>query len=167
LDYYTHTAFEIQSDDLGAQATVCGGGRYDGLIAQLGGLDTPAVGWAIGLERLIILLQQKQSLSFLVPDFYLVSKGEKAEERSVVLAQELRRLGFSVELDLSGSAFGKQFKRADRAKAVGCIILGDAEAENGTVQLKWMATQEQISLTQADLLTQAGELKAQISRHKS
>ncbi|TRV45050.1 MAG: histidine--tRNA ligase [Microcystis panniformis Mp_MB_F_20051200_S9] len=167
LDYYTHTAFEIQSDDLGAQATVCGGGRYDGLIAQLGGPDTPAVGWAIGLERLIILLQQKQSLSFLVPDFYLVSKGEKAEARSVVLAQQLRGLGFSVELDLSGSAFGKQFKRADRAKAVGCIILGDAEAENGTVQLKWMATQEQISLTQADLLTQARELKAQISRHKS
>jgi len=101
LDYYTHTAFEIQSDDLGAQATVCGGGRYDGLIAQLGGPDTPAVGWAIGLERLIILLQQKQSLSFLVPDFYLVSKGEKAEARSAVLAQQLRGLGFSVELDSS------------------------------------------------------------------
>lgn len=167
LDYYTHTAFEIQSDDLGAQATVCGGGRYDGLIAQLGGAPTPAVGWAIGLERLILLLQQKRANPVLIPDFYLVSKGERAEAVSVVLAKQLRELGFAVELDLSGSAFGKQFKRADRSGAIACLILGDAEAEGGTVQLKWMKTQEQVSLSREELLNRQEMLRNEIDRHKS
>lgn len=166
LDYYTHTAFEIQSADLGAQATVCGGGRYDGLISQLGGSQTPSIGWAIGMERLVLLLQQLQSSPVLVPDFYIVSRGEKAEAQGLVLAQKLRNAGLKVELDLSGSAFGKQFKRADRSGAIACIILGDAEAENQTVQLKWMATQEQISLSQAELLSQIEDLKQQLIRHK-
>jgi histidyl-tRNA synthetase len=166
LDYYTHTAFEIQSADLGAQATVCGGGRYDGLISQLGGSQTPSIGWAIGMERLVLLLQQLQSSPVLVPDFYLVSRGEKAEAQGLVLAQKLRNAGLKVELDLSGSAFGKQFKRADRSGAIACIILGDAEAENQTVQLKWMATQEQVSLSQAELLSQIEDLKQQLTRHK-
>ncbi|MGA0198546.1 MAG: histidine--tRNA ligase, partial [Prochlorotrichaceae cyanobacterium] len=114
LDYYSHTAFEMQSQDLGAQATVCGGGRYDGLVKQLGGADTPAVGWAIGMERLILLLQQAEQQKPGQLDFYLVSRGEKAEPQALVLAQHLRQQGCSVALDLSGSAFGKQFKRADR-----------------------------------------------------
>ncbi|MEG3440239.1 histidine--tRNA ligase [Pannus brasiliensis CCIBt3594] len=167
LDYYTRTAFEIISDDLGAQATVCGGGRYDGLIAQLGGAPTPAVGWAIGLERLILLLQQKRANPVLIPDFYLVSKGEKAEAIGVVLAKQLREQGFSVELDLSGSAFGKQFKRADRSGAIVCLILGDEEAEGGTVRLKWMQTQEQVSLSREELLNRQEMLRNQIDRHKS
>jgi histidyl-tRNA synthetase len=167
LDYYTHTAFEIISDDLGAQATVCGGGRYDGLIEQLGGPTTPAVGWAIGLERLILLLQQKNANPALIPDFYLVSRGELAEAKSLVLAKDLRGLGFSVELDLSGSAFGKQFKRADRVGAIACLIIGDAEAAGETVQLKWMKTQEQITLSRAALLDRNDWLKEEIDRYKS
>jgi histidyl-tRNA synthetase len=167
LDYYTHTAFEIISDDLGAQATVCGGGRYDGLIEQLGGPLTPAVGWAIGLERLILLLQQKNANPALIPDFYLVSRGELAEAKSLVLAKDLRELGFSVELDLSGSAFGKQFKRADRVGAIACLIIGDAEAAGETVQLKWMKTQEQITISRAELLDRNDWLKEEIDRHKS
>ena len=167
LDYYTHTAFEIQSDDLGAQATVCGGGRYDGLVTELGGPDTPAVGWAIGIERLILLLQQLQSAPTLNPDFYVVSKGEKAEAQALILAQKLRQAGFKAELDLSGSAFGKQFKRADRSGAVACLVLGDTEAENNTVQLKWMATQEQVAIAQAELVSQPDKLKQEISRHKN
>jgi histidyl-tRNA synthetase len=166
LDYYTHTAFEIQSADLGAQATVCGGGRYDGLVSQLGGAETPSIGWAIGMERLVLLLQQLQSAPVLIPDFYIVSKGEIAEAQGFVLAQKLRHAGLKVELDLSGSAFGKQFKRADRSGTIACIVLGDAEAENQTVQLKWMATQEQVSLSQAELLSQIEELKQQLERHK-
>lgn len=152
LDYYTHTVFEIQSEHLGAQATVCAGGRYDGLVTQLGGPDTPAVGWAIGLERLVILLQQLQTAPAPTIDFYLVSRGAKAEHQAVLLAQALRQQKFTVELDLSGSAFGKQFKRADRSRAIACLILGDAEAEQGTVQLKWMQSGEQISLSQTELL---------------
>jgi histidyl-tRNA synthetase len=162
LDYYTHTVFEIQSSDLGAQATVGGGGRYDGLVTELGGPDTPAVGWAIGLERLIILLQQLQNEPLATVDFYIVSKGEQAEAQAVVVAQTLRRSGFSVELDLSSSAFGKQFKRADRSSAVACLVLGDAEADSKTVQLKWLATGQQQAIAQADLTTQADHLRQQI-----
>ncbi len=166
LDYYTHTAFEIQSDDLGAQATVCGGGRYDGLVSSLGGPDTPAVGWAIGLERLILLLQQLQPVPSPRPDFYLVSKGEKAEPQALLLAQSLRQAGFSAELDLSGSAFGKQFKRADRSGAIACLILGDAEAESQSVQLKWLAQKQQETLSLTQLFSQLGELRAEINRLK-
>lgn len=163
LDYYTHTAFEIQSDDLGAQATVCGGGRYDGLVAELGGPDTPAVGWAIGLERLIILLQQLQEPPLLALDFYVVSKGYAAEPQALLLAQKLRGAGFSIELDLSGSGFKKQFTRADRSGAVACLILGDEEAQNQTVKLKWMATKEQQAIAQADLLAMTEQLRQQIT----
>lgn len=162
LDYYTHTVFEIQSADLGAQATVCAGGRYDGLVAELGGADTPAVGWAIGMERLVILLQQLQTLPSETVDFYLISRGEQAEAQALVLAQALRHHNFTVELDLSGSAFGKQFKRADRSGAVACLILGDTEAENQTVQLKWLATEVQQALPQAELLVTVDALRQQI-----
>jgi histidyl-tRNA synthetase len=166
LDYYTHTAFEIISDDLGAQATVCGGGRYDGLVEELGGPETPAVGWAIGMERLVLLLQQLHPAPNPVPDFYLISRGEEAEAQSLFLARQLRILGFRVELDLSGSAFGKQFKRADRSGALACLVLGDTEAESKTVQLKWLADKTQETLTQADLLARPAELKASLDRHK-
>ncbi|YAI82456.1 MAG: histidine--tRNA ligase [cyanobacterium endosymbiont of Rhopalodia sterrenbergii] len=165
LDYYTHTAFEIQSEDLGAQATVCGGGRYDGLVAELGGPDIPAIGWAIGIERLIILLKQIQYTPNAFPDFYIVSKGEKAESKALIIAQKLRHEGLTVELDLSGSTFGKQFKRADRSGAIACLVLGDTEAETQTVQLKWLASKEQITLTQKELIDQVGELKEQLDRH--
>lgn len=162
LDYYTHTVFEIQSDDLGAQATVCAGGRYDGLVAELGGPETPAVGWAIGLERLILLLQKLQPTPAATVDFYLVSRGEQAEIQALVLAEKLRHQGFTAELDLSGSAFGKQFKRADRSGAAACLILGDVEADNQTVQLKWMASGEQQALAQSDLLKMTETLRQQI-----
>jgi histidyl-tRNA synthetase len=166
LDYYTHTAFEIVSDDLGAQATVCGGGRYDGLVGQLGGPETPAVGWAIGLERLTLLLRQLQEVPAPSLDFYLVSRGSQAEAQSATLAQQLRRQGFSVEVDLSGSAFGKQFKRADRSGAIACLVLGDAEAEAGTVTLKWLAQGEQESLAQADLLRNPQALREAIAQRQ-
>lgn len=162
LDYYTHLAFEIVSDDLGAQATVCGGGRYDGLVAELGGPSTPAVGWAMGLERLIILLQQLQQPPAKTLDFYVVSRGEAAEGQALKLATQLRRIGFSVELDLSGSAFKKQFARADKSGAVACLILGDEEAANQTVKLKWMATKEQNAIAQVELLAKTDELRRQL-----
>jgi histidyl-tRNA synthetase len=163
LDYYTHTAFEIMSDDLGAQATVCGGGRYDGLVAELGGPATPAVGWAIGMERLILLLQQLHPPQATALDFYVVSRGDRAEAQALQVAQTLRQQGFTVEMDLSGSAFGKQFKRADRSGAIACLVLGDAEAEQGVVNLKWLKSGEQITLEQADLATRGEELRQQIS----
>ena len=166
LDYYTHTAFEIISADLGAQATVCGGGRYDGLVSELGGPETQAVGWAIGMERLVLLLQNLQASPVNNPDLYLVSRGEVAEAQSLMLAQKLRNAGLSIELDLSGSAFGKQFKRADRSGAVACLALGDAEAENKTVNLKWLASGEQQTIAQSDLLGMTKELRTKIAEIK-
>ena len=167
LDYYTHTAFEIKSADLGAQATVCGGGRYDGLVKELGGPETQAVGWAIGMERLVLLLQQINSTFVNSPDLYIVSRGEVAEAQGLLLAQKLRSLDLGVELDLSGSAFGKQFKRADRSGAVACLIIGDTEAANNTVNLKWLASGEQQAISQDDLLGMTTELKAKIKGLKS
>jgi histidyl-tRNA synthetase len=166
LDYYTHTAFEIKSSDLGAQATVCGGGRYDGLVAELGGAETPAVGWAIGMERLVLLLQKLQANPVTSPDLYLVSRGEVAEAQGLLLAQKLRNAGLGVELDLSGSAFGKQFKRADRSGAVACLVIGDAESENKTVNLKWLASGEQQAIAQSDLLAMTEKLKIKIAELK-
>ena len=163
LDYYTHTAFEIQSSDLGAQATVCGGGRYDGLVAQLGGPDTPAIGFGMGMERLIILLEQMETFSAEAElDIYLISRGEKAEFQAVKLANDLRKEGYSVEVDLSGSAFGKQFKRADRSGAVLSLILGEAEAEADKVQLKWLASGEQSELSRSELLEQTKNIRERI-----
>lgn len=162
LDYYTHTAFEIQSADLGAQATVCGGGRYDGLVAQLGGPDTPAIGWAIGLERLTILLRQLAVSPASAMDLYVVSRGEAAERVALKMAQALRQEGLAVEMDLSGAAFGKQFKRADRSGAVACLILGEAEAQQGTVQLKWLTTGEQQEQPQEAVIDAAADLRQKI-----
>ena len=167
LDYYSHTAFEFISDNLGSQATVCGGGRYDGLVAELGGPETPAVGWAIGLERLVILLQQIHEKPQPSLDFYVVSRGDAAEAQALILAQKLRQSGFSVELDLSGSAFKKQFARADKSGAVACLILGDEEAANKAVKLKWMATKEQSAIAQIDLLAKTDELRREIDSLKT
>ena len=163
LDYYTHTAFEIQSADLGAQATVCGGGRYDGLMAQLGGPSTPAIGWAIGLERLTLLLKQLNVEPSTAMDVYVVSRGEAAEGKALNIAQTLRQAGLAVEMDLSGSAFGKQFKRADRSGAALCVIVGEAEAEQGIMQLKWLGSGEQVALSQASLGAATAELKHKIA----
>ncbi|MEO0406860.1 MAG: histidine--tRNA ligase [Cyanobacteria bacterium P01_A01_bin.135] len=166
LDYYTHTVFEIQSDDLGAQATVCAGGRYDGLVGQLGGPDTPAVGWASGIERLILLLQQHSDQSTSPLDFYLVSRGEAAEPQALAIAHSLRQRGFAAELDVTGSAFGKQLKRADRSGATACLMLGDVEAESNTVQVKWLASGKQEEIKQANLLENVEQLRQQLAAAK-
>ncbi len=138
LDYYSHTAFEITSSQLGAQATVCGGGRYDGLVQQLGGPPTPAIGWAIGIERLVLLLAQMPAAA--APpaplDLYVVSRGEAAEALVLPLARQGRAAGLAVECDASGAAFGKQFKRADRSGARFAAVIGDAEAAAAEVVLK-------------------------------
>ena len=137
LDYYSHTAFEITSTQLGAQATVCGGGRYDGLVEQLGGPATAAFGWALGMERLAILLAQAGGFpAGAMPEIYVVSRGEQAEAQALQLACQLRRAGHRVDLDLSASAFGKQFKRADRSGAAWAVVIGDSEAAEGVVILK-------------------------------
>ncbi len=140
LDYYAHTAFEITSSQLGAQATVCGGGRYDGLVEQLGGPATAAVGWAIGMERLVLLLAQAAASGRIpppaVPLVYVVSRGEAAELEALRLARRLRQAGLATELDPSGAAFGKQLRRADRSGASWAVLIGEDEAAQGQLLLK-------------------------------
>lgn len=146
LDYYGHTAFEITSDQLGAQATVCGGGRYDGLVEQLGGPATPAIGWALGMERLLLVLEAAAQAdpdgpaarltSPAPPDLYVVNRGAAAEAVALSFARRLRRAGVAVELDGSGAAFGKQFKRADRSGAPWAAVIGEEEAAAAEVRLK-------------------------------
>ena len=155
LDYYSHTAFEITSDQLGAQATVCGGGRYDGLIGQLGGPSTPAIGWALGMERLLLVLDASAQAdpqgaaarltASASPKVYLVNRGSDAERVALALARDLRAAGLRVELDASGSAFGKQFKRADRSGARWALVLGDEEVGRGEVRLKVLQQQAEES----------------------
>ena len=155
LDYYSHTAFEITSDQLGAQATVCGGGRYDGLIGQLGGPSTPAIGWALGMERLLLVLEAaaqadpqgaaSRLTASASPEVYLVNRGGDAERVALALARDLRAAGLRVELDASGSAFGKQFKRADRSGARWALVLGDEEVGRGEVRLKVLQQQAEES----------------------
>ena len=146
LDYYGHTAFEITSDQLGAQATVCGGGRYDGLIQQLGGPATPAIGWALGMERLLLVIAAAAQVdpdgaaarltATSSPLVYVVNRGDQAEPQALILARQWRGAGLAVELDGSSASFGKQFKRADRSGAPWAVVLGDEEASAGQLLLK-------------------------------
>ena len=135
LDYYSHTAFEITSDHLGSQATVCGGGRYDSLISELGGPQTPSIGWAIGMERLIILAGE-EILHSKSPDVYLIHRGEKAEQLALKITCQLRSANLTIELDYSGSSFSKQFKRADKSKAKWAIVIGEDEASKDQILMK-------------------------------
>jgi histidyl-tRNA synthetase len=166
LDYYTHTAFEFQLEALGAQSTVCGGGRYDGLVTELGGPDTPAIGWAIGLERLVLLLQHQSEAASAPIDIYCAARGAEAEAQALQVSRKLQQAGLTVEVDLSGSAFGKQMKRADRSSAPLCLILGDEEAQNQTLQLKWLGSGEQEVLTQSTLMEKISELQKKIMLSK-
>ena len=161
LDYYSHTAFEITSSHLGAQATVCGGGRYDGLVEQLGGPPTAAIGWALGMERLVLLLAQvaAESAQAVAPDVYVVNRGPAAEGLALNVARRLRRAGLSVELDASGAAFGKQFKRADRSGASWALVLGDGEVAQAVARLKPLRDKgEELEVPLAELAEQVAGL---------
>jgi len=139
LDYYSRTVFEWVTDALGAQDAVCSGGRYDGLIAQLGGESTPAIGFALGVERVVALLLQAGSVSAArAADIYLVASGERAEQAALSLAERLRDAlpGRGVLLNLGGGNFKTQFRRADRSGARLALILGDEELARGVAALK-------------------------------
>ena len=135
LDYYSHTAFEITSGALGSQATVCGGGRYDDLIDQMGGGKTPAIGFAIGLERLI-LISGKVLDKGRNPDIYIVNKGQLAESLAIALSRILSNFDLITELDMSGSSFSRQFKKANKCKAKSVVVIGEDEAKKNQFSIK-------------------------------
>jgi len=139
LDYYSRTVFEWITDALGAQDAVCSGGRYDGLIAQLGGEATPAIGFALGIERVVALLRQSGKLPGVgAPDVYLVVSGERAQRAALRLAEQLRDAlpGHGVVLNLGGGNLKTQFRRADRSGARLAVILGDEELDRGVAAVK-------------------------------
>jgi histidyl-tRNA synthetase len=141
LDYYTRTVFEWTTDLLGAQSTVCAGGRYDGLVAQLGGTDTPGIGWAMGQERIIMLLEkQAQAIPAERPHIYLVLVGEQSEAEGLKLAERVRdtRPDVRLQMNLGGGSFKAQFKRADKSGARLAFVLADDELARGVVAIKWL-----------------------------
>ncbi|MDO8704527.1 MAG: histidine--tRNA ligase [Sulfuricaulis sp.] len=137
LDYYTRTVFEWTTDRLGAQSTVCAGGRYDGLVEQLGGKPAPAAGFALGMERLAELLaHQDLGAQPARPQIYLVLLGASAEQQGLVLAERLRDAGLRIECNCGGGGLKAQLKRADRSGAHHALLLGEEEVRNNSVTVK-------------------------------
>ena len=149
LDYYNKTVFEWTTDALGAQGTVCGGGRYDGLVAQFGGRETPAAGFAIGLERLILLMKTVGDVPMASTDIYVVTADTEAQRHALPRIEALRRElpDSAIQMNLGGGSFKSQFKRADRSGARFALVYGEAELADNCVTLKPMRGEgEQVTL---------------------
>ena len=146
LDYYNRTVFEIKSNNLGSQNAVCGGGRYDSLVRQLGGEDTPAIGWAMGMERLYSLLEQVEPKKL---DGYIVSN---SPADAFELAQQLRAEGLNIEFDLTNKKFTKQLEKASKL-ADYALILGEDEIKAGKVSIKNLSTSNQIIVDRCDVIS--------------
>jgi histidyl-tRNA synthetase len=155
LDYYSKTVFEWVTDALGSQGAVCSGGRYDGLVEKLGGRATPAVGWAMGIERFVALYQACGGEAPATnADVYIAALGDGTLERAFTLAEELRDniAGIRVELNLGGGSFKSQMKRADKSGAEYALILGEQELADDCIGIKPMrSTDEQISVALDEL----------------
>ncbi|HZG60641.1 MAG TPA: histidine--tRNA ligase [Anoxybacillus sp.] len=150
LDYYNHTAFEIMSnaEGFGAITTLCGGGRYNGLVQEIGGPETPGIGFALSIERLLAALEA-EGISLPVAegiDCYVVALGEKAKDESVVIVDKLRKAGITAEKDYQDRKVKAQFKAADRLQAKYVAIIGDEELEKNVINVKDMATGEQVEV---------------------
>ena len=141
LDYYTKTVFEWVTDRLGAQGTVCAGGRFDGLVEQLGGKPTCAAGFAMGLERLTALLDQTAvPVERYLPQAYMVRVGDSVQRRGQVLAERLRDElpELRLQMHCGGGSFKSQMKKADKSGARLALLLGEQEAEEGTIAVKFL-----------------------------
>ena len=148
LDYYTKTVFEFVTDFIGAQGTVCGGGRYDGLIEELGGKHLPSLGFAMGIERLLMLMD-KQGIEIPKPsscDLYVATMGDKAKEKAFSLVKSVRDCGLIAETDVVGRGLRPQMKYADKIGAKFSLVLGDNEIEQNSAEVKNMSTGEKTTL---------------------
>ena len=150
LDYYTKTAFEIVSKDIGAQGTVCGGGRYDGLIEECGGPNTPGIGFGLGLERLLLVIES-QGVEIPVPvfmDVYVANMGEEGAKEALRQINKLRKEGIKAEKDYMGRSLKAQMKYANKINAGYVVVLGEEEIKSGRIKVKDMSTgsEEEINL---------------------
>lgn len=149
LDYYTKTVFEFVSSEIGAQGAIGGGGRYDGLVQELGGPAMPSIGFAFGMERLLMLLE-KQSAELPEPlpcSLYIASIGENAQLKAFALTQKVRQAGLFAVCDIVGKSVKAQMKYANKIGAQFCMVLGDEEIANGVAELKNMATKEVVKIS--------------------
>ncbi|MBU5213535.1 histidine--tRNA ligase [Heyndrickxia sp. FSL K6-6286] len=158
LDYYNHTAFEIMSnaEGFGAITTLCGGGRYNGLVQEMGGPETPGIGFALSIERLLAALTvEGVTLPFEDEiDCYIVALGNEAKHKAMIMLQQLRKEGFSAEKDYLDRKMKAQFKAADRMKSKYVAILGEDELEKGITNLKNMETGEQVEISLVDFINE-------------
>ena len=159
LDYYTGTTFEFVHQDLGAQSGIGGGGRYDGLMETLGGQNLSGVGFALGIDRILLAMEAEGISKELsnYTDLYVISLGDQARKKSFEMVQSLRKSGFVVEQSYGERGLKGSMKAADKSGARFCIVMGDAEISSGNVELKNMATGEAISVTLSALATTLAE----------
>jgi len=150
LDYYTRTVFEVLSSGLGAQDALCGGGRYDDLVEELGGEPTPAVGFAAGMERLLLSLNEAEETARLGPDLFLISLGPQAQTASLQLIHRLRKIGLRCEMDYLGRSLKSQLREANRQGAPFALIIGKRELESGEANLKDMRNGQEQKVSWAD-----------------
>jgi histidyl-tRNA synthetase len=146
LDYYTRTTFEVLAGQIGAQNAVLGGGRYDGLVKDLGGPDRVGIGFAAGIERLVLALPEALALAPARPDVFVAALGEPAREAALVLLRDLRRAGLNAQVEYEGRSLKSQMKRANRLEAPLVFLLGEDEIARGEVSVKHMATSTQESI---------------------
>ncbi len=146
LDYYTRTTFEVLAGGIGAQSAVLGGGRYDGLVRHLGGPDRVGIGFAAGIERLVLALPDALALPEKRPDVFVAALGDPARESALALLRDLRRAGLNAQIEYEGRSLKSQMKRADRLKAPLVFILGDDEIARGQVTVRRMAASAQESI---------------------
>ena len=148
LDYYSRTAFEIQTTALGAQSAVAGGGRYDALVQELGGPEIPAIGFAVGFDRLVHIVEQlNRQVTGDAPDLFLAALGEKAMESCHLWSSQLNLAGFKTEMDYSGKSLKSLMKRADKRNARNVLIVGETEMEARSLVLRNMATRNQTAIS--------------------
>jgi histidyl-tRNA synthetase len=170
LDYYTRTTFEMQTGALGAQSAVAGGGRYDGLVEALGGPSIPAIGFAIGFDRLVEVVSQIQQARPNTPQLFIAALGPEAQDQAFQWLSALGAAGIAAEMDYSGRSLKSQMKRADRLGAANVLIVGDSELQKGAAVLRDMVSKQQQEVALKDLVenlcdllknVQAGSLKGE------
>ena len=165
LDYYTKTVFEIITDTPNGELTVCGGGRYDGLVEEIGGPSIPAVGFGMGIERVLMLLDQQNSQKLAVederPQVFVACLNQNLSKNAFLLMEQFRRAGLRADMDHQGRSLKAQFKYADKLGAQYVAVLGDDEVAKGVVKLRDMQTRDE---WEAPLETAPEALKAHLEK---
>jgi histidyl-tRNA synthetase len=159
LDYYNKTAFEIKSPLQGTQDTICGGGRYDNLIEQIGGPQIPAVGWAIGMERLLLIAKDQIKIQSQPLYYYIATEGYEAKKYILQIIPSLQKYQIKFEIDFTNSNFQKQLKRANKKRAIMCLLISSYEVEKNSITIKWLQQYQQQSYHIKDFLDNLKNIK--------